>query len=106
LAARGKLVVDAGGVVVEILQTSAFAEPTEEQLDNWINTYDIGVTSVIDRDPDAETETFTALGDREQVFILDVSTMTVVYQFDGNNFGTPPASTVAANDDILQRLAQ
>jgi hypothetical protein len=98
------LVVDAGGVVVEVLQTSGFAEPTVDQLDAWINTYDLGVTSVIDRDPDAETETFTALGDREQVFIVDLSTMAVVYQFDGNNFGTPPASTVAAIDEILRRL--
>ena len=98
--------VDANGVVVEVLQTSGFATPTEEQLDAWINTYDLTVTSVIDRDPDPELETFDALGIREQVFVIDLGNMTIVYQFAGSVAGIGDPSTRTAIDDILQRLGR
>ena len=106
MAARGKDVVDAGGVVVEILQTAYFAEPTQDQLDAWINTHDLTVTTVMDRDPDAETETFNALGIREQAFILDLTTMQIVWQNAGSILGQGDPSAKLAIDQILTRLAQ
>ena len=96
--------VDAGGVAVEILETAVFAEPTPDQLDTWIDTFGLTITSVMDRDPDAETETFTALGVREQIFVVDLSTMTIVYQFAGDVTGQATPSPDAAIDDILSRL--
>ena len=98
--------VDAGGVAVEILETNVFREPTQAELDTWIDTFGLTITSVIDRDPDAQTETFTALGVREQIFIVDLSTMTIVYQFSGDVTGQATPSANAAIDDILSRLGR
>jgi hypothetical protein len=88
-----------------VLETSGFAAPTPDQLRAWIDTYGVTVTSVIDRDPDPETETFTALGQREQVFIVDLSTMTIVFQLQGSVAGVGNPSVVAAIDEIKRLLS-
>jgi hypothetical protein len=97
-------VLDAGGVVVEVLQSSRKAEPTLAELDAWITTYELPVTSVMDRDPDAETETFDALGVREQIFIVELSTMKIVFQVNGSTAGIGDPSAKTAIDHILTLL--
>jgi hypothetical protein len=62
------------------------------------------VTSVIDRDPDPETETFAALGIREQAFVVDLSTMKVVFQRNGSTAGIGDPSVVGAISEILRLL--
>jgi len=103
-------VVDAGGVVVEVLQTYAGrpgGQPILADLATWANTYSLPVTAVIDRDPDAETETFAVTGRREQAYVIDLSTMKVVYHFAGSTSGGGPEdaySVARAIDDVLARL--
>jgi hypothetical protein len=112
LAAQGKQVVDAGGVVVEVLQTysrpSGTDEPNLMNLTTWADTHSLTVTSVIDRDLDAELETFTYTRRREQAFVVDLSTMRVVFQFAGSTSATGAEdeySVQNAINDILVRLA-
>jgi len=59
----------------------------------------------MDRDPDAETETFTALGIREQAFVVDFSTMKIVFQINGSVAGIGDPSVVSAITETLRLLA-
>ena len=96
--------MDAGGVVVEVLQTAYGGEPTGQDLDAWIAGYQVTVSSVIDRDLDAETETYAALGIREQTFIVELATMKVVWQVNGSILGIGESSAMTGINQILGML--
>jgi hypothetical protein len=87
IAAGGKSVVDAGGVVIEVLETTGFtAQATKADLMAWIDKYSLPVTTV--KDPDGTgTATFNLLGRREQAYILDLSTMTILQIIEGDITG-------------------
>ena len=85
--------------------TNGGAEPTRTTLATWIDTFGLRVTSVIDRDPDPETETFAALGIREQAFVIDLSTMRIVFQINGSVAGIGDPSVVTAINETLRLLA-
>jgi hypothetical protein len=87
-----------------VLETNGGREPTRADLDNWITTFGLRVTSVIDRDPDPETETYDALGIREQAFVVDLSTMRIVFQINGSVAGIGDPSVVNAINEILRLL--
>jgi hypothetical protein len=92
LSTDGKAVIDAGGIVIEVLITTGFTSaPKKTDLDAWINKYAIPVTTV--KDPDgAGTPTMTALGGREQAFIIDLKTMKILQVIQGSLSGATDTS--------------
>ena len=103
LAANGKQVVDAGGVVVEILAATAGSPATKAQLDAWVNTYALPVSSV--RDPDSlPLQSLTALYRREIAYIVDLQTMQIVSRIDGSTAGVQPNAVRQSITIILSLL--
>src|SRR5262245_13534581 len=90
MAMMGKQVLDAGGIIIEVLTESA----TRANLDAWVATYKLPVTTV--KDPDANgRQTIDALGRREYNFIVNLSDMTIVAFDQGDVFGNgTPSATV------------
>jgi hypothetical protein len=104
LAAQGKQVVDAGGLVVEVLGSTGFFNPaTASDLDAWVATYDLNVTSVIDA-PGLGMQTINALGVRETAIIIDLSTMRVIWKMNGDLGGIQPSTINAAVTEMLRLL--
>jgi len=98
----GKQVVDAGGVVVEVLEQDA-STPMKAQLDAWVNNYGLVITSV--KDPDAnEGETKSMLADREHAFIVDLSNMKILQVYTGSKLGIGAPSVTDAMNMMLVLL--
>ena len=87
IASGGAAVVAAGGVVIEVLETTGFVnQPTQANLQAWINKYSLPVTTV--KDPDGTgTPTLNTLGPREHAYIIDLTTMKIVDVITGDNTG-------------------
>jgi hypothetical protein len=87
IEAGGASVVDAGGVVIEVLETTGFvAQASQADLEAWINKYMLTVTTV--KDPDGTgTPTLNSLGQREQAYIIDLTTMTIIQIIEGDTSG-------------------
>ena len=104
MAAKGKSVVDAGGVVIEILEANTGGPVSKADLDAWINAYRLPVTSVMDPEGTG-TPSFDALGQRETTYIVDLRTMTIVERIVGDvtGFATPGIDTGIAH--VLSLLA-
>ena len=96
---------DAGGIVIEILETKSFASVTKADLDAWIDSAKLPVTSMIDP-PGTGTPTFTALGQRENSYIVDLSTMKIVRFIVGDTTGTKTTGLSQAITEILALLAK
>lgn len=92
LAAGGPAVVNAGGVVIEVLETTGFTtQATKSDLTNWVNKYSLPITSV--KDPDGTgTPTLNALGQREQAYIIDLTTMKIIQIIAGDISGVGATS--------------
>jgi len=94
---------DAGGAVVEILETKAFSTVTKADLDSWIQAYNLPVTSM--RDPDnMPSGTYDALGIRETVFIVQLSDMKILTVINGSTAGVQPNAVRQAIPMILALL--
>lgn len=92
LTAGGPAVVAAGGVVVEILETTGFTtQATKTSLDAWINKYQLPITTVKDQD-NAGTYTLTNLGGREHAYIIDLTTMKILQIISGDITGAGATS--------------
>ncbi|MGH7294503.1 MAG: redoxin domain-containing protein, partial [Polyangiaceae bacterium] len=80
-------VVDAGGVVIEVLETAGFTkQATQANLQAWINKYSLPITTV--KDPDGTgTVTLNALGGREQCYVVDLTTMKILQVIKGDITG-------------------
>jgi hypothetical protein len=90
-------VINAGGAVLELLLDGSRNNiaPTDQELSAWIQAYGLTVTSV--RRIDARTREVFA--DREFAYIIDLSTMQVVWRQQGL-FTTPTIVDVGI-DKIL-----
>ena len=95
----GAAVVQAGGVVVEVLMTAGFTTiATRANLDSWVGTYKLPVTTV--KDPDSSptasnpTPTNNMFGRRDQAYIVELPTMKVLQYINGDTtgFGTTSGS--------------
>src|SRR5262245_27495115 len=105
MAAMGQQVIDAGGAIVEVLETTWFGVSSRSDLDAWVNTYRLPVTSVIDDPARAPAlQTFNALGQREEAYVIDLRTMRIISRIQGSvaGIGTPSAKT--AMEQLLQLL--
>jgi hypothetical protein len=96
----GASVVQAGGIVIEVLETTGFtSQATQANLQSWIGKYNLPVTTV--KDPDGTgTATLTALGGREHAYIVDLTTMKIIQFFTGDNTGLGPASGFSASQGM------
>jgi hypothetical protein len=102
MAQMGKQVVDAGGVMVEVLEQDV-TTPTKDDLDAWVNTYQLPITSV--KDPDSnEGETKAALADREHAYIIDLSNMKIIQVITGSQLGIGTPSAQDAMNMMLTLL--
>lgn len=82
----------ANTLVVEVLVSDALnpgGAASRMNLDSWITTYRLPVTSV--RDPSG-TPTLTTYGRREYTFIVDLSTMRILERIDGSVAGIGDSS--------------
>jgi hypothetical protein len=86
-AADGAAVVKAGGIVIEVLETTGFtSQASKANLDAWVTKYKLPITTL--KDPDgAGTPTLTTLGPREHAYLVDLTTMKILQVITGDNFG-------------------
>lgn len=103
----GKQVVDAGGVIVEILasdsSTGTVNPPTKADLDAWITTYMLPVTTVMDP-ANLPLQSLHTLGRREYCFIVDLKTMKILNLYMGSIFGVGTSSAATGMQTMLQLL--
>jgi hypothetical protein len=102
LESGGAAVVQAGGVMIEVLETTGFVtQATQTDLEQWIGEYKLPITSV--KDPDGTgTATLTALGRREQAYIIDLTTMKILDVFVGNTDGGGAATSYSAEQGMAE----
>jgi hypothetical protein len=96
LETGGASVVQAGGVVIELLETTGFvSQATQTSLQQWIGKYNLMVTAV--KDPDGTgTPSLTTLGPREHAYIVDLTTMKIIQFITGDPTGLGPATGYSA----------
>jgi len=85
----GASVVQAGGLVIEVLETSGFvAIASMTDLESWVNKYSLMVTTVKDPDSSSGTPTLDQFGRRDQAYIVDLTTMKILQYIDGSIVAT------------------
>jgi hypothetical protein len=83
--ASGKAVVDAGGVLIEVLETTGFtAKASMSDLNAWVNKYSLVITTVKDPDTATGTPSLDYFGRRDQAYIIDLTTMKILQYINGN----------------------
>ena len=93
--------VDRGGAVVEILMTpDPQAASPQAGLNTWITTFGLNITAVLPRDG----MTQSVLGVRETAYIVNLSTMKIVWKFNGNLAGIGDSSGKVGVTEILKSL--
>jgi hypothetical protein len=97
-------VVDAGGAIIEVLGSKAAGPVAKADLNAWITTYKLPVTSVIDTPPGSGTKTLTFFGIRETCVVVDVRTMKIVKKVNGSVMGTGDSSVKQLIPEILKLL--
>jgi hypothetical protein len=104
LAAMGKSVLDAGGIIVEILAGgNTGGQPTLAELNAWITTYGLTVTTV--KDPDSMPQaSLTALQVREYTYVVDLSNMKILNFFPGTQSGIGTTGAMSGMQTMLQLL--
>lgn len=90
--------------MVEILETTSLGPVTRTNLDAWVTTYGLRVTSVIDPPAERVTRTFMTYGIRESLFVVDLRTMRIVNKYNGSVAGVGASSVSMATERILQLL--
>lgn len=105
LTAQGKQVVDAGGVVVEILGSYGGPTVSKANLESWITSHKLPVTTVRDV-PASAGASMTALERREIAYIVDLKTMKIVNRYLGSVAGVGDSAVKSAVKEILQLLAE
>ena len=98
------MVLSAGGAIVEILESTAFAFTPRANLDAWINTYRLPVTAVIDPPAERVTRTLMTYGIRESLFVVDLRTMRIVNKYNGSVAGVGDSSVTMALTRVLELL--
>jgi hypothetical protein len=88
LGAEGQAAVEAGGVVVEVVEQGASPGPPDTgDLDGWIQTYGLEITTV--RPKDGAT---MQLEGREWAYIVDLDDMKIVWKAFGSYGSTNNSS--------------
>src|SRR5262245_26629302 len=103
MAAMGKKVADAGGLIVEILAAKGGAQPSRADLDAWVSAYNLPVTTV--KDPDAMAlQSLNQLVRREYSYVVDLSTMKILKVYIGSIAGIGTSSAQSAMQALMSLL--
>ncbi len=94
-----------GAIVVEVLETKAGLMPAQADLDAWIDSHKLPVTSMIDA-PSTPLATFHALGRREQGWIVELPSMKIVKKYTGTTDGSPDGLISTATADLKTLLGK
>lgn len=94
----------AGGMVLEILESTAGGFTPRTNLDAWVNTYRLPVSVAIDPPAERVTRTLMTYGIRESLFIVDLRTMRIVNKFNGSVAGIGDSSITMGIARILELL--
>jgi hypothetical protein len=87
-----------------VLSTNGFTvAATRDDLDAWIETFGVVVTSMIDA-PGHEMQSLDTLGIREATVVVELPTMKVAFYDDGDQSGTQTTAATMALDEVLQLL--
>jgi hypothetical protein len=106
LAAGGPSLVDAGGLVVEVLGSRAFSSPAERaDLDAWVASYDFETTALMDADGHA-LATLNAVGVRDTALVVQLPELRILWRFTGDLSGVTPTSAEAGLDEMHRRLGR
>jgi hypothetical protein len=89
-------VTAAGGIAIEVVEQGARggSPATRDDVENWIATFDLGLTTV----HPADGTTLEQLEGRDHTYVVDLSSMEIVFE---TVYGDGPG---AAIDDIVGRL--
>ncbi len=99
MAAMGKQILDKNGIIIEVLSELG----SRANLDSWITTYKLTVTSV--RDPDSmPMQSQNALIQREYNYIVDLKTMKIVDRVSGSTAGIGTSSAQTGMNKMLTLL--
>jgi hypothetical protein len=98
------MLLDAGGTVIEILESTGLGPSTKADLDAWINAVSLKVTSLKDPDDAGTTVTLDTYGIRETVFLVDLSTMKIVDKYNGSLAGAGTSAVGQAIPTFLMLL--
>ena len=90
--------------MVEILESYSGGPVTRANLDAWVTTYGLRVTSVIDPPAERVTRTLSTYGIRESLFVVDLRTMRIVNKYNGSVAGVGASSVSMATERVLQLL--
>lgn len=96
MASEGKQVVDAGGVVIEILGSVGGQPAALDDLTIWSDTH--GFSTTVMMDGGASLAAKTALGPHHHYWVVDLDTMMIVA-----DSATPPVTPGVT--ETLNRLA-
>ncbi len=94
-----KTVIDAGGIIVQVLGSKLGAAPAPKDLQVWVDTYKVTKTALMDP-PGAGTVTLTAFEVRETCVIIDLRTMVIVEKVNGSTTG----SGISSVGQLLPKL--
>ncbi len=97
------MVLDAGGVIFEILSGYAGAVPRRMDLDAWVTTYGLRVTTVADVGG-MVPRTIPTYDRRETLYIVDLRTMRILNKYQGSTTGSGTSSIGMAVARMLQLL--
>lgn len=95
-------VLDAGGIVIEILFTEV-PDGGRGELSAWVETFDLMVTTIVPLDGNTLVE---SAADREHAFIVDLSTMEIVWTAFGSYTTTTNSSAKQGVAEMLRLLGQ
>lgn len=98
--------LDAGGTVVQILESRALGPAKKADLDAWVTKYAVVTTTLIDTPAGTGTKTLSVYGQREQIFIVEMKTMKIVKKISGSVTGTGTPSITQGIPIILGLLAK
>jgi hypothetical protein len=88
--------VQAGGVAIEVVEQGDSGEPASQQdVENWVETFDLAVTTVHPADG-----TLEQLEGRDHTYVVDLDTMEIVFEA---TYGDGPDTAIT---DVLDRLAE
>ncbi|MFO0560647.1 MAG: hypothetical protein U0269_21710 [Polyangiales bacterium] len=101
MAARNAEVNAAGGLLVEVLTEGFTGAPTRANLDAWVTTHSLSLTTLMDR---STRRAFMVLGRREISYVVDLRTMRIVRKVLGDTSGATSTATLNATVDQLLTL--